>query len=163
MNDLIKLAPTIFSFLGGPAGGVLGAGIEFLADKLGASDKTKDAVQAALVNADPVKLKELEYDFQKFCMSNGIQIQLAQIAVNQEEAKGNWFTSGWRPACGWIGAFSLGYVGIVEPMWRFIATVYFNYTGAYPVIDSTITMQVLFGILGLGAYRSFDKKNGVAS
>jgi hypothetical protein len=162
MNDLLKLAPTILGFLGGPAGGLAGAGIEWLAGKLGASDKTTDAIQAALIQADPAKLKELDYDFQKFCLANGIQIQLAQVAVNQEEAKGNWFTSGWRPACGWIGAFSLGYAAIIEPLARFVATVGFHYTGVFPVLDSTITMQVLFGILGLGAYRSYDKKNGTS-
>lgn len=93
--------------------------------------------------------KELEADLQE---------KLAQIEVNKADAiSGNWWQSGWRPAVGWIGAFSLGYVAIVEPMSRFAATVWFNYTGIYPVIDTTITMQILFGILGLGAYRSFDK------
>jgi hypothetical protein len=28
----------------------------------------------------------------------------------------------------------------------------------FPALDTTITMQILFGILGLGAFRSFDKK-----
>ena len=90
------------------------------------------------------------------------QIQIAQIEVNKSEASGNWFTSGWRPACGWIGAFSLGYAAILEPFARFISVVVFDYHGGFPVLDSTITMQVLFGILGLGAYRSIDKRNGVA-
>ena len=38
----------------------------------------------------------------------------------------------------------------------------FGYAGDFPVIDTDITMQVLFGILGLGAYRSFEKSKGVA-
>ena len=29
-------------------------------------------------------------------------LALAQIKVNQEEAKGNWFQSSWRPLIGWI-------------------------------------------------------------
>lgn len=92
------------------------------------------------------------------------QARLAQIMVNLEEAKSaNWFVSGWRPAVGWIGAFSLGYAAIVDPLIRFIARVVFHYTGDFPVLDNTITMQILFGILGLGAYRSYEKKQGVAT
>jgi hypothetical protein len=83
---------------------------------------------------------------------------LAQIAVNVEEAKSaSVFVSGWRPACGWIGAFALGYAAVVEPLARFLAVVAFDYAGKFPVLDTTITMQILFGILGLGAYRSYEK------
>jgi hypothetical protein len=88
---------------------------------------------------------------------------LAQIAVNVEEAKStSVFVSGWRPACGWIGAAALGYAAVLEPLARFVAKVFFSYSGAFPVLDTTITMQILFGILGLGAYRSYEKvkKNG---
>lgn len=89
-------------------------------------------------------------------------LALQQILVNVEEAKStNWFVSGWRPACGWIGAFSLCYAALLEPLIRFIAQVVFGYAGEFPVLDSTITMQILFGILGLGAYRTYEKtKNG---
>lgn len=83
---------------------------------------------------------------------------LAQIGVNVEEAKStNWFVAGWRPACGWIGALALGYAAILEPLVRFVALVVFDYKGAFPVLDTTITMQILFGILGLGAYRTVEK------
>lgn len=86
------------------------------------------------------------------------QTRMAQIQVNIEEAKSsNWFTSGWRPAVGWIGAFSLGYAAIVEPFAKFIAMVGFGYIGPFPTLDTSITMQVLFGILGLGAYRTYEK------
>jgi hypothetical protein len=87
---------------------------------------------------------------------------LAQIAVNMEEAKSTrLLVAGWRPACGWIGAFALGYAAVLEPMLRFGAQVLFDYRGAFPVLDTTITMQILFGILGLGAYRTAEFiKNG---
>ena len=35
--------------------------------------------------------------------------------------------------------------------------VLFDYTGSFPVIDTTVTMQILFGMLGLGVMRSYDK------
>lgn len=87
----------------------------------------------------------------------------AQIGVNTEEAKsGSLLVSGWRPMCGWVGAFALGYAAILEPLGRFIAQVCYHYSGPFPAIDTTITMQVLFGILGLGAYRSVEKVKGKA-
>jgi hypothetical protein len=164
-NTLIQLAPTILGFLGGPAGGLAGAGLQWLAGKFGAKDTTVAAIKEALNGTKPedlLALRKLDIEFQEFCMNNAIQVQLAQIEVNKEEAKNaNWFVSGWRPAVGWIGAFGLGYAAILEPILRFAFSVY-GYTGTYPVIDTSITMQVLFGILGLGAYRTFEKSKGVS-
>lgn len=162
-DDLIKLAPTILSFLG-PLGTAAGVGVEFLADKLGLSDKSKAAVTNAIqgMTADQtIQLRTLEIQFQEFCKTNDIQVQLAQIAVNTEEAKNsNWFVAAWRPFVGWTCGVSLAYVSVIEPIGRFIAQVGFKYSGAFPVIDTTITMQVLLGLLGLAGMRTYDKKNG---
>jgi len=94
-------------------------------------------------------------------MQNEYALILAQIDVNKLEA-GNTklFVSGWRPFIGWVCGISLAYVSILEPFIRFIATVVFKYIGTFPVINTEITLQVLLGILGLGAYRSFDKMKG---
>jgi len=84
-----------------------------------------------------------------------------QTDINKIEANNpSVFVSGWRPFVGWICAFALAYVGILEPMIRFVAEVMFGYKGSFPVIDSTITMQVLLGMLGLSGMRSFDKLKG---
>ncbi len=89
---------------------------------------------------------------------------LGQLEINKEEAKNpSVFVSGGRPACIWIGAIALGYASIVEPLMRFVATVMFSYAGQFPVVDTTVTLQVLFGLLGLGAMRSWEKGKGVAS
>ena len=93
-----------------------------------------------------------------------IQQELGQINVNLEEAKSSSvFVAGWRPFVGWVCGMSLAYVALVEPMARFASTVWFKYAGAFPVIDTNLTMQVLLGMLGMGYLRSQDKKNGVAS
>ena len=87
-----------------------------------------------------------------------VKLQLAQIDVNKTDAQSEkWWQSGWRPAVGWVGAFSLAYAAILEPLSRFVAQVMFGYLGGFPVIDTTITLQVLFGLLGFGAYRSYEK------
>ena len=86
----------------------------------------------------------------------------AQIEVNKiEAASADPFTSRWRPFVGWVGGFGLAYAAIIDPLARFVAKVVFNYAGAFPVIDTTITMQVLFGLLGLGAMRSIERVKGV--
>lgn len=85
-----------------------------------------------------------------------------QVQVNLEEAKSlHLFTSGWRPFIGWTCGCGLAYVSIIEPLARFAAQVWFHYTGAFPVIDTTITMQVLLGMLGLAAARTVEKVRNV--
>lgn len=89
------------------------------------------------------------------------QIQIEQIRVNAEEAKStNWFVAGARPAIMWVCGFALAYVSVIEPIARFIAKVWFGYEGEFPVIDTDLTMQVLFGILGLGVARTVEKIKG---
>jgi hypothetical protein len=91
-------------------------------------------------------------------------VNLAQIDVNKEEAKnGSLFVSGWRPAIGWVCGFALFYASILEPMARFAAKVMFAYTGEFPVIDTELTMQLLFGLLGIAGMRTYEKTKGVAS
>lgn len=84
-----------------------------------------------------------------------------QTEINKvEAASSHWFVAGWRPFVGWVCGLALAYSSILEPVGRFVAQVVFAYGGTFPVIDTTLTLQVLLGILGLGAYRSFDKVKG---
>lgn len=88
-------------------------------------------------------------------------VQLEQIKVNAEEAKSiNWFVAGARPFIMWVCGVALAYVSVVEPILRFVSKVLFDYTGGFPVIDTDLTMQVLYGILGLGAARTVEKIKG---
>jgi hypothetical protein len=115
---------------------------------------------------DPQKAQEAKIELYKLQLSGELatlaaetDITKGQLAVNVEEAKSEkLFVAGWRPFVGWIGGIGLAYAAIVEPVARFVATVGFGYLGGFPVLDTTITMQILFGLLGLGAMRSFDKK-----
>jgi len=97
-------------------------------------------------------------------MNNELSQLSAQTDIDKvEAASGSTFVSGWRPFIGWICGVALAYVSLIEPLARFIAQVIYKYIGTFPVIDTTITMQVLLGMLGLAGFRSWDKKNGVAS
>jgi hypothetical protein len=84
-----------------------------------------------------------------------------QIQTNIEEAKStNWWVAGWRPAIGWVCGAGLAYAALIEPFARFAAKVWFGYTGEFPIINSELTMQILMGMLGLGAMRSVEKVKG---
>jgi hypothetical protein len=107
-----------------------------------------------LITTDKEKL-ELELRSKELDMMP----QMGQIGINREEARSDSvFVAGWRPMIGWTCGFAFAYVAVLEPLLRFFSVVLFNYAGTFPVIDTTITMQVLMGMLGLGMMRSFDKK-----
>ena len=117
---------------------------------------------------DPEKKAAAQLELLKM-QQNGEFAQLAsetdlaklQIQVNVEEAKStNWFVAGWRPGIGWVCGAGLAYAALVEPFARFIAKVWFGYTGEFPVISTDLTLQILMGLLGLGAMRSVEKIKG---
>ena len=69
------------------------------------------------------------------------------------------FVAGARPFVLWVCGFAFAYATIIEPILRFVATMA-GYAGEFPVLDTTLTMQALTGLLGFGAMRSFDKYKG---
>ena len=116
---------------------------------------------------DPAAAAAAQLELLKM-QQNGDLAQLAadtdlaklQIQTNIAEAAGNRFTAGWRPCIGWVCCAGLAYAALIEPFARFIAKVWFGYTGEFPVIDTNLTMQILMGMLGLGAMRSIEKIKG---
>lgn len=90
-------------------------------------------------------------------------LDLGQIEVNKvEAASSSTFVAGARPFIMWVCGVAFAYASVLEPLLRFASKVWWGYTGDFPVIDTDLTMQVLFGILGLGALRSVEKVKGVA-
>ena len=85
-----------------------------------------------------------------------------QLDINKVEAGSqSVFVAGWRPFIGWICGCALAYAALLEPLLRFVSEVLFGYKGSFPVINTDITLQVLLGILGLGAYRTYERVQGV--
>ena len=84
-----------------------------------------------------------------------------QIKINEAEATHRTvFVAGWRPFIGWVCGLGLLYAVFIEPLLRFVFTVN-GWEIEFPHIDTTITMQVLFGMLGLVGARSYEKKNNL--
>jgi len=101
---------------------------------------------------------------EKAQIAAAVQIVQGQLDINKVEAANtSVFVSGARPFIMWVCGFAMAYAAILEPMARFLATVVYHYAGSFPAIDTTLTLQVLLGLLGLGGLRSLDKFNGVAS
>ena len=83
------------------------------------------------------------------------ELAKGQLEVNKvEAAHKSLFVSGWRPAIGWICGLALLYSTILAP----ILGIWF----IVPPVDSSLLTSVLMGMLGLGAMRSYEKKNNVA-
>ena len=105
-----------------------------------------------------LKLRELAQKGMLTELESHVKLMQGQMEINKiEAASDNIFKSGWRPFVGWSCGSAFLYVGLIEPFMRFIATVYFGYVGEFPVIDTSMMIPVLMGMLGMGAMRSYDK------
>ena len=77
-------------------------------------------------------------------------VDVAQAQVNAAEASTDLFRGGWRPFIGWVSGVGLAYQFVVYPMLN----------GYYPQLtplDTESLMWLITGMLGLGAYRTFEK------
>lgn len=82
------------------------------------------------------------------------ELALAQIKINTEEAKGNWFQSSWRPATGWVCVLGFAVNFLVSPLAAGVGVV-------IPQADTGTMMPILMGLLGLGGLRSFEKTKSI--
>tara|TARA_R100001463_G_scaffold125484_1_gene182952 strand:+ start:1454 stop:1855 length:402 start_codon:yes stop_codon:yes gene_type:complete len=89
------------------------------------------------------------------------KVDLAQIDVNKEEAKGNWFQSSWRPLTGWTCAASLAWTYLLQPMASFVLAQT-GHLVDLPALDMSQMMPILLGMLGLGGLRSWERTKGVS-
>lgn len=128
------------------AAGPIASGLFGLIDKLFTSDDERMAA----------KLKVLELE------KSG---ELAQIAVNAQEAKhDSIFVAGWRPFIGWVCGLAFTWAFLLYPMLSFFVVAFglpVDFT-LVPELDLAAMMPVLMGMLGLGAMRSWEKREGVA-
>ena len=82
------------------------------------------------------------------------QIALAQIEVNKEEAKGNWFQSSWRPACAWVCVAGFAINFLVSPLAAAAGVI-------VPQADTATMLPVLLGMLGFAGTRTAERFKGV--
>ncbi len=70
------------------------------------------------------------------------------------------FVSGGRPAALWVCVGGLFYTFIAQPLLAWAALI--AEATPPPNIDTTLLIQLLFGMLGLAGLRSWEKEKGVA-
>lgn len=110
-----------------------------------------------------LRLLEMQQTGELAALTAETDIAKAQIGVNEAEAGSQLaFVAGWRPWIGWVCGMALAYAAVLEPLARFVAVVGCDYQGAFPAINTELTLQVLLGLLGLGGLRTFEKVRGVA-
>lgn len=118
-----------------------------LLDKIIPDKDARERAQAELLKAAQ------DQDFQK---------AMGQLEVNKVEAQhASLFVAGWRPAVGWICVVGLAYNFLAYPLLTWLVAA----TGAEinpPPLLSENLMELVLGMLGLGALRSFEKFKGVA-
>ncbi|MDC1282147.1 holin family protein [bacterium] len=97
----------------------------------------------------------LSHEIATMAERHGQELALAQLAVNKEEAKGNWFQSSWRPATAWVCVMGMAINFMISPL---LAPWEIN----VPQVDTATMMPVLMGLLGLGTLRTFERTKGVS-
>ena len=84
---------------------------------------------------------------------------LAQLEVNKvEAAHKSLFVAGWRPFIGWTCGLGMFGNFITIPFSNFVSAL-LEYDIVISLVPLETMMPVLMGMLGLGAMRTYEKKN----
>jgi len=114
--------------------------------------------------AADAKLKafELAQKGELAALDADLRLALGQMEVNKAEATTDVFRGGWRPFCGWVCGAGLAYTFLLKPLLPWAVGLFGVAVPLLPAIDSDALMALLFGMLGLGGMRSWEKAKGVS-
>lgn len=106
--------------------------------------------------------EKAQFELMRAAQDQDFQLALGQLKVNEVEAQhSSVFVAGWRPAIGWVCVVGLAYNFLIYPMLTWlVAATQAGFTP--PPLLSENLMELVLGMLGLGAMRSFEKWKGVA-
>ena len=81
-----------------------------------------------------------------------------QTDINLLDSKNvSLFVSGWRPMCGWICSFGVGFNYILRPLINYVLAVFYPLVQQMESLDMAQLMPLLMGMLGFGALRTYEK------
>lgn len=107
--------------------------------------------------AAALKMAELQQTGELARMTAETNLALAQIEVNKVEAAGDGLLkSGWRPMVGWVCCAALAYEFIARPLLVWLSPAV-GLSSVPPELPMGDLLTLLFGMLGLGAYRTYEK------
>jgi hypothetical protein len=115
-------------------------------------------IRTAITGKDPAREAEI---MQKLMELEAAADQ-GQMAIDIEEAKSpSLFVSGWRPAVGWICVFALAWYYVLAPFSTWLMSI-FKIESTIPMFETGELTTLLFGLLGIGGMRTFEKIRGVS-
>jgi len=110
---------------------------------------------------DKDKKNAIAFELSTMAEKHAQELAKAQIEVNKTEAAHkSLFVSGWRPAVGWVAVLGMAGNFLVIPLANFTLALVESEV-IIPILDLSQMMPVLMGMLGLGAMRTYEKKNSV--
>ena len=112
-----------------------------------------------------VELFKLQQNGELAVMAQETDIATAQAKINEiEAASSDKFKSWWRPAIGWVCVSGLAYQLLLRPLVIvfFMVMGHANLDFSILSLDLDTLATILFGMLGLGWYRTKEKLNGVS-
>jgi hypothetical protein len=97
-------------------------------------------------------------------LAAAVAIVQGQMEVNKAEAaSGSVFVGGWRPFVGWACGSALAYTYLLYPLLVWACTVWAPHIKPPVLGNNEMLYELLFGMLGMGALRTFEKIKGVAA
>lgn len=113
---------------------------------------------------DPVAQAEAQYKLAQLVQSGELarlaaetDLLKGQIETNKIEAGSeSLFKSGWRPYIGWTCGGGLSYQLLFRPIGGWVAQNLWGWS-VPPSLEMETLLTLLFGMLGLGAYRTYEK------
>ena len=131
---------------------------------MNASDLTGLGAVADLAAVAINKIWPDKSEAERAQLAAAVSLVQGQLEVNRAEAaSSSVFTSGWRPAIGWVCGAALAYTYIVYPLVMWACAIWGPAVMPPKLGNDGMLYELLLGMLGLGGLRTFEKIKGVAS
>jgi hypothetical protein len=135
--------------------------VQFLAAAPAIVSALADVVDRFIPNPAEAAKAKLEMEAKLLVAATAQAAQ--QTEINKIEAgHASIFVAGWRPYIGWVCGMAIAWAFLVAPMLSWLLPL----TGvveAVPPLQTEFLLELVFAMLGLGGFRTFEKLKGVAS
>lgn len=109
------------------------------------------------VVADKDTQAQIEREITMYTLTSDFQNAMAQVDLAKvDQASNSLWQAGWRPFVGWVCGISFCWHYVFVPIILFIGSA-FGHQIPLPIFSAETMMTVLFGMLGLGGYRTYEK------
>lgn len=96
-------------------------------------------------------------------LAAAVSLVQGQLEINKVEAgSSSVLVAGWRPSIGWACCAALAWDNVLKPMVLTAYVIAGHMAPALPTLTSDQLYSLLFGLLGLGGLRTFEKVKGVS-